>query len=61
MEKYYKNTENALPNTIIRKFIEIKIKPSNAIELGCGAGRDTIYLLKNGWRVLSIDREKTEE
>ena len=59
MKKYYKNTENALPNIIIRKFIEMKIKPSNAIDLGCGAGRDTIYLIKNGWKVLSIDKEDT--
>lgn len=60
-KQYYKNTENALPNTIIRKFIEMKIKPSNAIDLGCGAGRDTIYLIKNGWDVLSIDKEDTGE
>ena len=59
MKKYYKNTENALPNIIIRKFIEMKIKPSKAIDLGCGAGRDTIYLIKNGWNVLSIDKEDT--
>ena len=59
MKKYYKNTENALPNIIIRKFIEMKIKPSNAIDLGCGAGRDTIYLIKNGWNVLSIDKDDT--
>lgn len=59
MKKYYKNTENALPNIIIRKFIEMKIKSSNAIDLGCGAGRDTIYLIKNGWNVLSIDKEDT--
>lgn len=59
MKKYYKNTENAVPNIIIRKFIEMKIKPSNAIDLGCGAGRDTIYLIKNGWNVLSIDKEDT--
>lgn len=59
MKKYYKNTENALPNIIIRKFIEMKIKPSKAIDLGYGAGRDTIYLIKNGWNVLSIDKEDT--
>lgn len=60
IEKYYENTENALPNSIVRKFIEMKIKPSTAIDLGCGAGRDTIYLIKNGWEVLSIDRENTD-
>lgn len=61
IEKYYENTENALPNPTVRKFIEMKIKPSNAIDLGCGAGRDTICLIKNDWKVLSIDREDTEK
>ncbi len=28
-----------------------------AIDLGCGAGRDTRELLRAGWRVLAIDRE----
>lgn len=35
--------------------------PKYAIDLGCGAGRDTIYLIKSGWKVLSIDRENTSE
>ena len=61
MEKYYKNTENALPNTIIQKFISMNIKPENAIELGCGAGRDTVYLIRNGWNVFAIDKEDTEQ
>ena len=61
MEKYYKNTENALPNPIIQKFISMNIKPENAIELGCGAGRDTVYLIRNGWNVFAIDKEDTEQ
>lgn len=61
IKKYYENTENALPNPILKRFIDMNIKPENAIDLGCGAGRDTIYLLKTGWRVLSIDRENTGE
>lgn len=28
-----------------------------AVDLGCGAGRDTRELLRRGWRVLAIDRE----
>jgi trans-aconitate methyltransferase len=61
IEKYYENTENASPNPTVRKFIEMKIKPTNAIDLGCGTGRDTICLIKNGWNVLSIDRENTKQ
>lgn len=28
-----------------------------AVELGCGTGRDTIEILRRGWRVLAIDSE----
>lgn len=61
IEKYYESTADANPNYIVKKFIELKIEPGNAVELGCGAGRDTIYLIKNGWNVLAIDREDTKE
>ena len=57
IEKYYDNTEGAMPNYIIKKFIELNVEPGKSIELGCGAGRDTVYLIKNGWEVLAIDRE----
>lgn len=58
--KYYKNTKNALPHKNVQKVLEMDIIPGNAIDLGCGAGRDTIYLIKNGWNVLAIDREDTK-
>ena len=29
----------------------------DAVDLGCGTGRDTIELLRRGWRVLAIDAE----
>lgn len=61
IKKYYENTENALPNPTVRAIIEMNIKPENAIDLGCGAGRDTVFLIKNDWKVLAIDREDTEK
>lgn len=57
IEKYYNNTTDAMPNYTVKKFIELNVEPGNAVELGCGAGRDTVYLIKNGWNVLAIDRE----
>ena len=35
IEKYYDNTTDAMPNYTIKKFIELNVKPSNAVELGC--------------------------
>jgi SAM-dependent methyltransferase len=32
--------------------------PSFAVDLGCGTGRDTLELLRRGWRVLAIDGER---
>lgn len=31
--------------------------PGVAVDLGCGNGRDTIVLLRRGWRVLAVDAE----
>ncbi len=61
INEYYKNTENNLPHPLVKKFIEINIKPLKAIDLGCGAGSNTTYLIKNGWEVLAIDKEDTEQ
>lgn len=61
IQKYYDNTTFDYPRKNVKYFIEnIKAKPGKAIELGCGTGNDTIYLIKKGWNVLSIDREDVE-
>ena len=60
IHEYYKNTKNALPHKNVQKVLEMDIIPGNAIDLGCGAGRDTICLIKNGWNVLAIDKEETK-
>ena len=60
--KIYDITESDKPRSSVKYFIEnIKCNPSTAIELGCGAGNDTVYLIKNGWDVLAIDRVDTEK
>ena len=60
IQKYYVNTENALPHKNIQEFITQQPNAGKAIDLGCGAGRDTIFLIKNNWNVLAIDKENTE-
>lgn len=61
MQKYYENTDNAVPQHTVEKFIKMNVKTGKAVDLGCGAGRDTIFLIKNGWKVLSIDKEDTSK
>ena len=62
IEKYYDNTQSDKPRNNVQYFInEIQNKPGKAIELGCGAGNDTTYLIKNNWNVIAIDREDVEE
>jgi len=36
---------------------ESAASPPFAVDLGCGEGRDTVELLRRGWRVLGIDGE----
>ena len=62
IEKYYNNTESEKPRNNVQYLIEeVKCNPGKAIELGCGAGNDSVYLIKNNWNILAIDREDVEE
>ena len=61
ISEYYKITENYNAHKNVTDFLSLNVLPSNAIDLGSGAGRDTIALIKKGWNVLAIDKEDTEE
>ena len=36
-------------------------KIDNAIDLGCGSGNETVYMIKNGIKVLVIDRQLNQD
>lgn len=42
------------PNPLISRFVD-GLVPGLAIDLGCGTGRDAVYLASIGWRVIAID------
>lgn len=54
-EEYYETTQDAEPHQNLVMFLRKGKKPGIAVDLGCGAGRDTVLLLKNGWTVISYD------
>ena len=58
--EYREKTKQKPPSRPLVKLVE-QITPGKAIDLGPGAGTDTMYLLENGWEVLGIDIDpKTE-
>ena len=61
INKYYKNTQDAPPHENVKQFIEMSENVGKAIDIGCGAGRDTIFLIKHHWNVLAIDKEDTQK
>jgi tellurite methyltransferase len=40
------------------RFEREKLSGGFAVDLGCGTGRDTVELLRRGWRVLAIDAQR---
>lgn len=60
INKYYNLTKNVKAHENVIAFLNLNVEPNIAIDIGCGAGRDTIALLKHNWNVLAIDKEDTE-
>ena len=61
-KKYYEKTINTKPSALIRKFFinnyNQKLNGNSAIDLGCGTGNDTEFLLEQGFKVTAIDQEE---
>ena len=61
-DAYYKRSlERRGPSVLLAKFFQNqydeKLPGNVAIDIGCGAGNDTIYLLEKGYKVTAIDNE----
>ena len=61
-ENYYDKIKGRSPRPLLRAALELEKempRPNGrfAIDLGCGDGTDTLFLLENGWQVLAIDAE----
>lgn len=61
-ETYYTNIKGRAPRDllvdVVKRFGSApSVHPHHAIDLGCGDGTETAFLLANGWEVLAIDSE----
>jgi SAM-dependent methyltransferase len=62
-DEYYQNTINAsnphLTTKLAHQYFALEAEQVRlAVDLGTGTGRDALFLLKNGWRVLAMDAEE---
>jgi SAM-dependent methyltransferase len=62
-QRYYQETGARPPRETLLyaldRFAEEERGPGFAVDLGCGNGRDTVELLRRGWRVLAVDAQET--
>ena len=57
-ERYYENTKSLEPSKFLVQAIKsLGMKSGTALDLGCGAGRDSKYLLERGFDVHAVDKD----
>jgi tellurite methyltransferase len=55
---YYEQNEGREPRESLIDVLGSYERPGRAIDLGCGAGIDTLAMLSRGWRVFATDAER---
>ncbi len=59
-QRYYAAAGDAPRETLLQALAAFETDgepPGLAVDLGCGTGRDTLELLRRGWRVVAVDAE----
>jgi SAM-dependent methyltransferase len=57
-EDFYKFTKGRPPWPRVIKAVSLLTRKERALELGSGAGRDTLYLLDQGLHVTAVDKDQ---
>ena len=55
---YYAANADREPRDMLLNTLDSFATPGEAVDLGCGAGIDTVAALERGWRVLATDAEE---
>ena len=56
--QYYKNTKSLKPSKFLIEALEtFKPATGSALDIGCGAGRDTKFLLERSYEVEAVDKD----
>jgi cyclopropane fatty-acyl-phospholipid synthase-like methyltransferase len=56
-ESYYENTKDNPPSNLLKDNIALITEGSTVLDFGCGAGKDSKYLLQNNYRVVAVDAD----
>jgi len=56
MIPFYERTKDGPPSQLLTQALDYCTKRNDALDLCCGAGRDTRLLLQHGFRVTAVDR-----
>lgn len=53
---FYERTKDRPPSPLLVQALDYCVRKADALDLGCGAGRDTRGLLQQGFRVTAVDQ-----